>query len=48
MSIGTTIRQLRHEHDMTQEQLAGFLGLTPAAVSGWECDRNAPDISQIP
>ena len=48
MSIGTAIRQLRREHDMTQEQLAGFLGLTSAAVSGWECDRNAPDISQIP
>ncbi|MGN1346479.1 MAG: helix-turn-helix domain-containing protein [Eubacteriales bacterium] len=48
MSIGTIIKKLRREHDMTQEQLAGLLGLTPAAVSGWECDRNAPDISQIP
>ncbi len=33
---------------MTQEQLADMLGLTSAAISGWECDRNAPDISQIP
>ena len=48
MSIGSTIKKLRHENDMTQEQLADFLGLTSAAVSGWECDRNAPDISQIP
>lgn len=48
MSIGTIIKKLRRERDMTQEQLAGLLNLTPAAVSGWECDRNAPDISQIP
>lgn len=48
MSIGSTIKRLRRENDMTQEQLADLLGLTSAAVSGWECDRNAPDISQIP
>ena len=48
MSIGSTIKNLRHKHDMTQEQLAELLNLTPAAISGWECDRNSPDISQIP
>ena len=48
MSIGSTIKALRREKDMTQEQLADLLGLTSAAVSGWECDRNSPDISQIP
>lgn len=48
MSIGSTIKNLRHEHDMTQEQLAEMLSLTSAAISGWECDRNSPDISQIP
>lgn len=48
MSIGSTIKNLRHKHDMTQEQLADLLNLTSAAISGWECDRNSPDISQIP
>ena len=48
MSIGTTIKKLRCENDMTQEQLAELLNLTPAAISGWECGRNSPDISQIP
>ncbi len=48
MSIGATIKKLRHAHDMTQEQLAELLDLTPAAISGWECDRNSPDVSQIP
>lgn len=48
MSIGATIKKLRRERDMTQEQLAEFLGITANAVSQWECDRTAPDISQLP
>ena len=48
MSIGTTIKKLRRERSMTQEQLAEYLGITANAVSQWECDRTAPDISQLP
>lgn len=48
MSIGSTIKQLRRENDMTQEQLAEYLGITSRAVSQWECGRTAPDISQLP
>ncbi len=48
MSIGSTIKKLRQQHDMTQEQLAELLNLTSAAVSGWECGRTSPDISQVP
>jgi len=48
MSIGSNIKRMRHEYDMTQEQLAEMLNITSAAVSGWECDRTSPDISQIP
>ena len=48
MSIGSTIKRLRRERDITQEQLAEYLGITSRAVSQWECDRTAPDISQIP
>lgn len=48
MSIGTTVKRLRRERDITQEQLAEYLGITSRAVSQWECDRTAPDISQIP
>lgn len=33
---------------MTQEQLAEYLGITANAISQWECDRTAPDISQLP
>ena len=48
MSIGSTIKRLRREKEITQEQLAEYLGITSRAVSQWECDRTAPDISQIP
>lgn len=48
MSIGTTIKKLRRERNMTQEKLAEYLGITANAVSQWECDRTAPDISQLP
>ena len=48
MSIGSTIKKLRREREMTQEQLAEYLGITANAVSQWECDRTAPDISQLP
>jgi len=48
MSIGSTIKKLRRERDMTQEQLAEYLGITANAVSQWECDKTAPDISQLP
>ena len=33
MSIGTVIKQLRQEQDITQEQLADALGITSRAVS---------------
>ena len=48
MSIGTTIKKLRREKAMTQEQLAELLGLSTNAVSQWECDKTAPDISHLP
>ena len=38
MSIGSTIKKLRRDHDMTQEQLAEYLGITANAVSQWECE----------
>lgn len=48
MSIGTTIKKLRRDRGITQEQLAELLGLSTNAVSQWECDKTAPDISHLP
>ena len=47
MTIGENIRKLRRERDITQEGLADLLGISAQAVSGWECGRTAPDISQL-
>lgn len=48
MSIGTTIKKLRRDQNITQEQLAELLGVSTNAVSQWECDKTAPDISHLP
>ena len=48
MSIGTTIKKLRRDRNITQEQLAEMLGVSTNAVSQWECDKTAPDISHLP
>lgn len=48
MSIGTTIKRLRRDRNITQEQLAELLGVSVNAVSQWECDKTAPDISNLP
>lgn len=48
MHIGITIRQLRRSRNMTQESLAEYLGVSVSAVSQWESERTAPDLSLIP
>ena len=48
MSIGNTIKKLRRERDITQEQLAEYIGISSQAISQWETDKTAPDISQLP
>jgi len=48
MSIGTNIKKLRRDNDITQEELAEYLGITAKAVSQWETDRTVPDISLLP
>ena len=48
MSFGKTIKTLRRNADMTQEQLAEALSISPQAVSRWETDATMPDISLLP
>ncbi len=48
MSIGSTIKQLRREKDITQEELAEYLGITSRAISQWECERTVPDVYMLP
>ena len=48
VKIGSFLKELRKEKNLTQEQLAEYLGISACAISQWECDRTSPDISQIP
>lgn len=47
-SIGETIATLRKRQGMTQEALAGIIGVSPQSVSKWEGNVNMPDISLLP
>ena len=48
MNIGEIIKKLRKQKDMTQEQLAEYLNISPQAVSRWEINSTLPDITLIP
>lgn len=47
-SIGKRISKFRKAKNMTQEDLAGQVGVSSQAVSKWENDASCPDISLIP
>ena len=44
---GGFIRDLRKEHNMTQQDLANALGVSDKAVSRWETGRGLPDIGSL-
>lgn len=48
MNIGSVIKKLRRERDITQEKFAEYLNVSPQAVSRWENGAAYPDISAIP
>lgn len=47
MQIGETIRKYRKEKNMTQEEMARRLGVTPPAVNKWENGNTCPDIQLL-
>lgn len=48
MNIGRSIKLLRQQRKLTQEQLASSLGVSYQAVSKWETESNTPDIALLP
>lgn len=48
LHFSANIIRLRHEKNLTQEQLADFLGITKASVSKWENQQSLPDIMLLP
>lgn len=48
MTIGTVIKQLRIQHDVSQTQAAVYLGVTKQCVSNWEHGRITPSVEMLP
>lgn len=48
VKIGTIIKKLRAENNITQETLATSIGVTPQAISRWESENGYPDIELLP
>lgn len=48
MDIGGTIKKLRTDRGLTQEEVADDLGVSFQAVSKWETGSNLPDITLLP
>lgn len=44
----TLTKQLRKERNLTQEELAECLGVSPQTVSKWENNLSMPDVSCLP
>lgn len=47
-SIGKKIAELRKEKSITQEELAGMIGVSAQSVSKWENNTTMPDIMLLP
>ncbi len=47
MSLGAVIRKYRKIRNMTQEEMAGRLGVTAPAVNKWENENSYPDITLL-
>ena len=48
LKIGETIKRLRKEREITQEEFAEVLGVSCQSVSRWENNTCYPDIELIP
>ncbi len=48
MNIGTNIKELCQQQNVTQESLAKYLNVSMQAVSKWENGQSLPHITQLP
>ena len=48
MAFHTIFKDLRRQNNLTQDDIAQALSITPQAVSRWECGTAMPDITLVP
>lgn len=46
-NFGSKISECRQNKGMTQEELAGRIGVTPQALSKWERGQSLPDVALL-
>ena len=46
--IGENIKRMRHERDLTQEEMVAHLGISFQSISKWERGDGYPDITMLP
>lgn len=46
--IGNRIKKLRMQRGISQQEFAAEIGITPQAVSRWECGMSLPEPSKLP
>jgi len=47
MKLSDNLKQIRREHNLSQEQLAEKLGVSRQAVSKWESDQSYPEMDKV-
>ena len=48
LKFAERMRKYRRDRDMTQEELAQKIGISPQAVSKWERAEGLPDVTMLP
>ena len=48
INIGNNLKRLRKQREITQEDLANFIGVSFQAISKWERNEGYPDITTLP
>ena len=48
LMIGSKLKKLRRDRDLTQEEVAAHLGISYQAISKWERGDGYPDITMLP
>ena len=48
LKIGRVLTEHRHQRNITQDELAEYMGVSKASVSKWETGATYPDITLLP